>query len=72
MLILVAKLLFSAVMFVFTLMALFIVYHVVRYSKTKAGLVLTLALFLPVVAILIFSNVVLFSSLDLENIISIF
>ncbi|MCX6765380.1 MAG: hypothetical protein NT136_00175 [Candidatus Moranbacteria bacterium] len=54
----------------FTIAALFIVYHVIKYSFSKSVMVLTLTIFLSVFGALLFSNLMLFLSLRWDEIFS--
>lgn len=46
-----------------------VVFHLIRYSFNKAATVLMLLIFIPVTAALIFVNFLLFSSIDMEELI---
>jgi hypothetical protein len=54
------------------LMSFFIVFHIVRYSYNKTAKLTMLLIFVPVVSILLFTNFILFSQIQIENIFSIF
>jgi hypothetical protein len=51
-----------------SLMSLFIVFHIVFYSYTTFSKLITLAIFVPVVGVLLVTNYVLFNSLNLVQI----
>jgi hypothetical protein len=70
MLVLITQIVYGAVFLMMLLMSLFIVYHIVAYSYTHISRVITLAIFLPVVGVLLFVNLVSFWSIPLENILS--
>ena len=63
-------LLYSLVLIVFTLVYFFIVYHLTRYSsKTKLNKII-LSIFIPFSALLLFSNILLFFSINWTNLVS--
>jgi hypothetical protein len=72
MLILIANVLYAAVMLAFMLISFFIVFHVLRYSYSKTGTILTLAIFLPVVVVLMYTNYFLFQHLPINDFFSSF
>jgi hypothetical membrane protein len=64
--------LFYLIFFILWVIAgLFIIYHIARYSLNKKNAALTLIIFISVMAALLLSNVLLFSSLRLEEIIKL-
>lgn len=67
MLLLIFKALYGVVVTTVLLMSMFIVYHIVRYSYSRVGTIVMLALFLAVGGALLFSNAVLFAQLPLED-----
>lgn len=62
------QILYYIMLFAMALMSVFIVFHIVFYSYTFVSKILMLAIFVPVVGILLFTNLVLFTSLPLERI----
>lgn len=63
--------LYLVIIFFFLIAAFFICYHIVRYSLSKAEMFITLAIFLSVFVVLIFSNLNMFSSIRLDRIIGL-
>jgi hypothetical protein len=70
MLTLIFQILYLLVFLSMSLMSLFIVYHIVFYSYTNTAKIITLAIFVPVVLVLIFTNFALFQSIPLAVIFS--
>jgi hypothetical protein len=70
MLIPIFQILYYVIFFAVFLMSIFIIFHIVFYSYSAASKLLMLLIFVPVVGVLLFTNFVLFSSIDLENIFS--
>jgi hypothetical protein len=70
--ILLIQLMYYLVFLMMLLMSLFIVFHIVRYSYNKTAKLTMLLIFVPVVSILLFTNFILFSQIQIENIFSIF
>jgi hypothetical protein len=54
----------------FSIAAVFIAFHIVKYSLNKSVMVLTLGIFFTVFGALLFSNVMLFLSLQWSQIFS--
>lgn len=54
----------------FAITSLFVVFHIVKYSYSKSGALLMLVLFLPVTAVLIFTNVSLFFAVNFTEVAS--
>lgn len=54
------------------LSALFIIFHIIRYSFNKVATMLMLGIFIPVTLILILINIILFSLINFENMFSFF
>jgi hypothetical protein len=50
------------------LMSLFVVFHIVFYAYSFVSKIAMLAIFVPVVSVLLFTNLLLFSVLPLERI----
>lgn len=48
----------------------FIVYHIVAYSFSAYSKVVTLLIFFPVFAVLILTNIMLFSNIDFQEVFS--
>jgi hypothetical protein len=65
------SIIFSVVYIIFFLFwiiaSLFVVYHIVRYSLDKKAAVLMLLIFISVTSLLLLTNVILFSSLRLDE-----
>jgi hypothetical protein len=72
MIILIVQILYGAVFLMMLLMGLFVTYHILAYSFTHTSRIVTLAIFLPVAAVLLISNLILFFSIDLGSIFSDF
>lgn len=70
--ILLIQLMYYLVFLMMLLMSFFIVFHIVRYSYNKTAKLTMLLIFVPVVSILLFTNFILFSQIQIENIFSIF
>ena len=68
MLVTIFQILYYIVLFMMTVMSAFIVFHIVFYSYSSSSKVATLAVFLPVVCVLLVTNFILFSSLPLDRI----
>ena len=60
-------LLYTVLFFVYIIMALFIVFHLLRYTLNRKTAVLSTSFFLVVFTILLFSNAILFFSLPLSE-----
>ena len=50
------------------LMCVFIVFHIVFYAYRATSKIITLLIFVPVAAVLLFTNIVLFFNIPLNNI----
>lgn len=59
-------LLYTLLFFSYVATALFIVYHIVRYSMSRGAMLFGLVLFLSVITILVFTNAMIFFSLPLD------
>ncbi|MDD5396922.1 MAG: hypothetical protein PHW24_02570 [Candidatus Moranbacteria bacterium] len=70
MLILILQILYGIFFLTMFLMSIFIIYHIVFYSYSTPSKLITLLIFIPVAGVLLFTNAVLFSSINLENIFS--
>ena len=68
MLIEIIQILYYIVFFVMSMLSAFIVFHMVRYSYTAASKTAMLAIFLPVVCVLLITNFILFSTLPFDRI----
>lgn len=66
--ILLISILYFIMLFICVVGAVFIIFHVVRYSYSRAVAMLTLAIFIPVLFLLMMVNFTVFSSLKLEEI----
>ncbi len=62
--------LYLIIVLIYILAALFIIYHIVKFSLHKSTAVLTLAIFLPVFGVLLFTNLMLFLAIDWNGIFS--
>lgn len=62
--------LYLAIVLIYLLAALFIMYHIMKFSLHKSTAVLTLAIFLPVFGTLLFTNLMLFLAIDWNRIFS--
>lgn len=61
---------YLAIVLIYLLAALFIIYHIMKFSLHKTTAVLTLAIFLPVFGTLLFTNIMLFLAIDWNEIFS--
>ena len=50
------------------LMCIFVIFHIVFYAYSAASKIITLLIFVPVAAILLFTNAVLFFNIPLQDI----
>ncbi|EKE25386.1 MAG: hypothetical protein ACD_5C00180G0002 [uncultured bacterium] len=64
------QILYYILLFTMALMSVFIIFHIVFYSYTFVSKILMLLIFVPVVGVLLFTNLVLFSALPLERVFS--
>lgn len=62
-------LLYLILLLIYFLIALFIVYHIVRFSLSKSAMALTLGVFLIGLGLLVFANLIVFLSIDWNKII---
>jgi len=62
--------LYLIIVLIYILAALFIIYHIVKFSLHKSTAVLTLAIFLPVFGVLLFTNLMLLLAIDWNGIFS--
>lgn len=62
--------LYFILLLIYVLAALFIVYHIMRFSLNKGVMILTLVIFLSVLGALLFSNIMLFLTLRWDKIFS--
>jgi hypothetical protein len=60
-------LLYTALFFGYIATALFIVFHIVRYSLKRSSMLFGLTLFLVVFFVLIFTNAIIFFSLPFDK-----
>ena len=67
MLVPIAQILYYLVFFSMFLMSIFIIFHIVFYSYTFSSKILMLSIFVSVAGVLLFTNLVLFSAIDLDN-----
>jgi len=67
MLIPIFQILYYLVFFVMFLMSIFIIFHIVFYSYSFFSRLLMLAIFVPVAGVLLFTNFVLFTAINLEQ-----
>jgi len=63
--------LYLIIILFFLLAAFFICYHIIKYSLSKMEMLITLAIFLSVFLVLILSNIAIFSSLRLDQVMGI-
>ncbi|EKE18642.1 MAG: hypothetical protein ACD_9C00271G0003 [uncultured bacterium] len=70
MLVLIFQILYYLLLFAMFLMSIFIVFHIVFYSYSFLSKLLMLLIFVPVVGVLLFTNFVLFSSIDLGHLLA--
>lgn len=63
---------YFVVLLVFVSIGFFVMYHLLRYSLTKQSAIATILIFLPVFFILLFSNIIIFFSLDFQQILPLF
>ncbi len=63
-------LLYTILFFIYIIVALFIVFHLLRYTLNRKTAVLSTSFFLVVFTILLFSNAMLFFSLPLNELLS--
>ncbi|EKE20293.1 MAG: hypothetical protein ACD_8C00023G0001 [uncultured bacterium] len=70
MLVAIFQIMYYLVLFSMFLMSLFIVFHIVFYAYSFLSKLLMLAIFVPVAGVLLFTNFVLFSSLNLSSLLS--
>ena len=68
MLIPIFQILYYLVFFAMFLMGIFIIFHVVFYSYSTTSKLAMLAIFIPVAGVLLFTNLVLFTSIPLSQI----
>jgi len=61
------QILYAVVILVFLLLSLFIVYHLLKYSYDKKVTSLMVTIFVVFTGLLIFSNIILFLNLPLED-----
>ncbi len=52
------------------LMSGFVIFHIIYYSYDRISKVITLAIFVPVVALLLFTNLISFFAISWDNIFS--
>ena len=64
------QILYLIVFLLMFFMSIFIIFHIAFYSYTSISKFVTLAIFIPVAAVLLFTNVILFFAIPLENIFS--
>jgi hypothetical protein len=62
-------LLYFILLIIYILIALFIVYHIVRFSLSKSAMAMTLAIFVGGFGLLLFCNIILFLSINWKEII---
>lgn len=63
--------LYLIIILFFLLAALFIVYHIVKYSLNKMEMLISLSIFLSVFLVLLFSNLAIFLSIRMDRVISL-
>jgi hypothetical protein len=59
--------LYLILFFSYIIAAVFIAYHIIRYSLNRTAMIFGLALFLSVFVVLLLSNITLFFSLPLDS-----
>ena len=59
---------YSVLFFIYIIISIFIVYHIVRYSINKKSSLIMLILFISIMLILVFINVQLFKSINFDKI----
>jgi hypothetical protein len=59
--------LYLVLFFSYVIAAVFIAYHIIRYSLSRTAMIFGLALFLTVFVVLLLSNMTLFFSLPLDS-----
>lgn len=64
--------LYLLLIIIYMIMALFVVYHIVRFSFHKSVTALTLVIFISVFMFLLFSNLTLFLAVKWEKVFSLF
>jgi len=70
MLVAIFQILYSVVFFIIALMGVFIVFHIIFYSYSVFSRLVMLAIFVPVALVLLFTNLILFRQIPLENLFS--
>ncbi len=63
-------LLYTVLLFSYIATALFIVFHIVRYSFKRSSMLFGITLFLVVLCVLVFINALIFFSLPMDKIFS--
>lgn len=61
------QILYYLVFFAMFLMSIFIIFHIVFYSYSVASKLLMLTIFTSVAGVLLFTNLILFSSINIEQ-----
>lgn len=70
MLVLIFQVMYYLVLLSMFLMSLFIIFHIVFYSYSFFSKLLMLLIFVPVAGVLLFTNFLLFSSINIERLLS--
>jgi len=65
------QVLYLVVFFIMSLMSIFIIFHIVYYSYTKSSKMMMLAIFIPVAGVLLFTNLILFFQIPLNDLLPI-
>lgn len=63
--------LYLVIILFFLVAAFFIAYHIIKYSLSRAEMIISLSIFLSVFLVLIFSNLYLFFSIRMDRIIGL-
>jgi len=61
------QILYYLIFLVMFLMSIFIIFHIVFYSYSFLSRLLMIAIFVPVAGVLLFTNFLLFTAVDLEQ-----
>lgn len=59
---------YAVLLLTFLLMSLFVIYHIVRYAYSRTESMLMLSIFIPVVTVLLFIQIMLFMSIRFDEI----
>lgn len=64
------NILYLVIMLFFLVAAFFIAYHIIKYSLSRTEMIISLSIFLSIFLVLIFSNLYLFFSIRMDQIIT--